>query len=47
MRVTLFQNEKVSREHPNAKASTFSSQLLEGEGDDLVKRKSFKGAPEY
>jgi hypothetical protein len=32
-RVTLFQNEKVSKERQNTKASTFDSEVLEDEGD--------------
>jgi hypothetical protein len=45
--VTLFRNEKVSKECQNTEASTFGSQMLEGEGDALLKQNSFKGALKY
>jgi hypothetical protein len=40
--VTLFQNEKVSKERQNTKASTFDSEVLEDEGDVFFKMKKFQ-----
>jgi hypothetical protein len=42
VRVMLFRIEKVSKKHLNTEASAFSNQMLEGQGDAILKRKTLK-----